>query len=190
MSGESLCRQYDSFDIEFSNSLADDFDVSKVKVEPALEEMETTVYGSILTIEWLKRGDTTYRVTLDKSIKDQFNQTLGRDLTLTFKLVRSPRRFVAPDDDFIVMDPAAPTRCSVFSINYTRLKVRLYSVTPDDWPKWVSYKKERETSKQELTPPGRLVVFQNHSHHGNCSQRHCRNSHRSECRHLQTAVVR
>lgn len=79
--------------------------------------METSVYDSSLTIEGLKRGDTTYRVTLDKSIKDQLNQTLGRDITLEFRVGPSPRRFVGPVDDFIVMDPAAPTRCPVYSIN-------------------------------------------------------------------------
>ncbi|HKY45351.1 MAG TPA: alpha-2-macroglobulin family protein [Pyrinomonadaceae bacterium] len=154
--GESRCNTYSSFEIEFSNPLVEDIDASKIRVEPALHEMETEVYGSILTIKGLKRGDTTYRVTLDKSIKDQFNQTLDRDHTFTFRVGPNPRRFVGPDDEFNVMDPAAPTRCSVFSVNYTNLKVRIYSVTPEDWPKWVAYNvNKRENAK--LTPPGRLV---------------------------------
>ena len=128
-----------------------------------MDEMETSVYGSTLLITGLKRGDTTYRVTLDKSIKDQFNQTLDRDLTFTFKVGPSPRRFVAPTKSFIVMDPAAPTRCSVFSVNYTRLKVRIYSVTPDDWPKWIAYKNSEEIEQHDYAArtPGR---FQNHSY--------------------------
>src|SRR6185503_2889608 len=104
---QSRCQTYDSFEIEFSNTLVDDIDESKVKVEPALEEMETSVYGSTLSISGVKRGDTIYRVTLDKSIKDQFNQTLDRDLTFTFRVGPNPRRFIAPTDDFTVMDPAA-----------------------------------------------------------------------------------
>ena len=155
-SGESSCSPYDSFEIDFNNTLSDDVDESKVRVEPALSGLEANVYDSRVTIEGLKRGNTTYRVTLDKSIKDQFNQTLGRDLTFTFRVGPSPSRFVGPDD-FIVLDPAAPTRCSVFSINYPRLKVRIYSVTPNDWSKWLAYKRERETSTKEPTPPGRLV---------------------------------
>lgn len=151
------CSPYDSIDIEFNNDLADDFDKTKIKVEPEVPGMETSVYGSSLVIEGVKRGDTTYRVTLDKSIKDEFNQALGRDVTLTFRVGPSAKKFIGPDE-FVVMDPAAPTRCSVFSVNYTRLNVRIYSVNPNDWPGWRTYQKARRASKIPRTPPGRLVV--------------------------------
>ena len=107
----------------------------------------------------MKRGDTTYRVTLDKSIKDEFNQPLSRDLTFTFKVGPGKRKFMGPDN-FVVMDPAAPTRCSVYSINYTKLNVKIYSVTPNDWSKWRNYQKETNDrdSKINVTPPGRLIV--------------------------------
>src|SRR5262249_28289931 len=143
---ESHCETDDSFDIEFNNTLAEDLDPSKVNVEPAVADMETSVYGSTLSIGGIKRGATTYRVTLDKSIKDEFNQTLGRDLTFTFRVDPLSSRFVGPDDPFVVMDPAAPTRCSVYSINYTKLAFRIYSVTPNDWPRWIAYLKARRDS--------------------------------------------
>jgi len=152
------CGPSDAFVIEFSNELNDNFDESKIKVEPALAEMQTFSYESTLEISGLKRGDTTYRVTLDKSIADKFNQTLGRDLSFTFRVGPGVRRFVGPNDSFVVMDPAAPTRWSVFSINFTKLTFRIYSVTPDDWPKWIAYQKERQVPKAKPTPPGRLVV--------------------------------
>jgi len=152
------CSQYDWFEINFSNALSDDFDESKVRVEPALGDMQTSFYESSLTIKGTKRGGTTYRVTLDKSIKDRFNQTLGRAVTVTFKVGPSFRRFVGPDDEFVVMDPAAPARCSLFTINFTRLKVRMYSVTLDDWPKWIAYHRDGEDSPIQPGPPGRLVV--------------------------------
>lgn len=155
---ESRCETDDSFDIEFSNDLAEDLDPSKVRVEPAVADMQTSVYGSTLSIEGIKRGDTTYRVTLDKSIKDKFNQTLGRDLTFTFRVESLSIRFAGPDDTFVVMDPAAPTRCSVYSINYTKLAIRIYSVTPNDWPRWIAYLKARREPEIEATPPGRLIV--------------------------------
>lgn len=153
------CKPDESFQIEFNNELADDVDMTKVKVEPAVPEMEKNVYASTLDIGGGKRGNTTYRVTLDKSIKDKFNQTLGRDLTFTFKVGPSQRKFVGPAN-FVVMDPAAPTRCSVYSVNYTRLNVKIYSVTPNDWPKWRNYQRETNDrdSKINVTPPGSLVV--------------------------------
>ena len=157
--GSPPCKPDESFEIEFNNELADDLDVSKVKVEPAMPEMEMNFYGSTLEIDGVKRGSTTYSVTLDKSIKDKFNQTLGRDFTFTFKVGPSHRKFVGPDN-FVVMDPAAPTRCSVYSINYTKLNVKIYSVTPNDWPRWRVYQKETNDhdSKTNVTPPGRLFV--------------------------------
>lgn len=151
--GERRCSPYDEFEIEFSNELSE-VDHSKIRVEPALAEMEIASYGSSVTIDGVKRGDTTYRVTFDKSFKDKFNQTLGRDLTLTFRVGPHPRRFVGPPNDFVVMDPASPTRCSVFSINFTELNVRLYSVTPNDWPQWAEYRRD---VKPRPSIPGRLV---------------------------------
>ncbi len=156
--GGEGCTTYDRFDIEFTNELADDFDESKIKVEPELPELNTYVSGSTLTVEGRQRGDTTYRVTLDKSIKDRFNQTLGRDLTFTFRVGPSPRRYAGPAEDFVVMDPAAPTRCSVFSINFTRLNTRIYRVAPEDWPKWIAYKRDRQEEEKRPIPPGRLIV--------------------------------
>ena len=154
---DSPCGPDDPFVIEFSNALADDFDESKVRVEPAATgEWETSSYTSTLTMTGLKRGGTTYRVILDKSIKDEFDQPLGRDLTLTFKVGPSRRRFAGPDD-FVVTDPAAPTRCSVFSINYTKLNAKIYSVTTDDWPKWIAYQNDRRESDRKRVLPGRLV---------------------------------
>lgn len=151
--GESRCLPYDVFEIEFSNELSE-VDHSKIRVEPALAEMEIATYGSNVTIDGVKRGDTTYRVTFDKSFKDKFNQTLGRDLTLTFRVGPNPRRFVGPPNDFVVMDPASPTRCSVFSVNFAQLNVRLYSVTSSDWPQWAAYKRD---VKPVPPIPGRLV---------------------------------
>ena len=149
------CKTFIWFDIEFSNSLPENFDASKIKVEPALGELETTIYDSTLRIHGSIRGSTTYRVTLDKSIKDEFGQMLGRDQTVTFKVGPGAKRLVGPDDTFVVMDPAAPTRCSVFSTNFTKLNFQLYSVTPDDWPKWLAYQNDENA---KATPPGRLVV--------------------------------
>jgi uncharacterized protein YfaS (alpha-2-macroglobulin family) len=155
---KDLCQPSDSFVIEFSNELNENFDESKIKVEPAIPEMQTFAYESTLEISGLKRGDTTYRVTLDKSLADKFDQTLGRDLSFTFSTGPGVRRFVGPNDNFEVMDPAAPTRCSVYSINYTKLSVRIYSVTPNDWPRWIAYERERQDPKARPAPPGRLVV--------------------------------
>ena len=160
--GESNCGPSDSFDIEFNNPLPDEIDPAKVRVEPALDQMQLNSYGSSLFIEGTLRGNTTYRVTLDKSFTDEFNQTLGKNVKVEFKVGPSGRKFAGPDNSMVVMDPAAPTRCSVFSINYTKLDVRLYSVNPADWPQWIAYQRNyRQTESAKRTPiPGKLVHSQ------------------------------
>ena len=40
----------------------------------------------------------------------------------------------APGGGFVVLDPAAGPRFSVFSVNHDALKVRAYAVAPGDWP--------------------------------------------------------
>src|SRR4029079_8474496 len=66
------------------------------------------------------------------------------------------RMFIGPDN-FVVMDPASPRRCSVFSINYTKLDVRLYSVTPEDWPKWFYDRGADDEERLNKSARGRLV---------------------------------
>ncbi len=148
---EGQCDPFDSFYFEFNNPLKDEIDATKVKVEPRLEDMEINVYGNNLSIDGSTRGNTTYKVTLHGSIKDEFNQTLGTKKTFTFKVGPFPRRFQMSGEDFVVMDPAALTHYSVYSINYTSLGVRLYSVTPADWPTWVA------NHHEQGSVPGKLV---------------------------------
>ena len=70
------CEVYSDFSIELSNALDEsNFNELNVKVEPRLEDMDVSVDEGYITIRGHKRGRTTYRVTLDPSIKDQFNHT-------------------------------------------------------------------------------------------------------------------
>ena len=52
--GESRCELYQSFEIDFSNPLPEDIDNSEIKVEPAMDQLETYVYGSTLSINGAK----------------------------------------------------------------------------------------------------------------------------------------
>lgn len=152
----SSCEHHDQFTIEFSNSIDEDIDESKVKIEPALGDMEVSSYDTNLIIKGIKRGRTTYRVTLDSSIKDQFNQTLEGRRTFSFRVADVSQSFQGPMKNFVVLDPDAPPRLSVFTVNYPKLNVRLYQVTPNDWPQWVTFYDDESNKKVE--PPGRLVL--------------------------------
>ena len=41
--------------------------------------------------------------------------------------------------NFIVLDPLGKPQVSVYTINYGRLNVHAYAVTPEDWPAYKNY---------------------------------------------------
>jgi uncharacterized protein YfaS (alpha-2-macroglobulin family) len=150
------CSPFDQWTINFSNPLdVESFEQSQVKVEPAIPGMKTQIYGNTLVITGIKKGRTTYTVQLAASIKDQFGQTLGDSSLITFNVKSAPPALASSGDAFIVLDPTAQARFSVFSINYDTLKVRLYKVTPEDWKGFSAFM--REDDSKPAPPPGRLI---------------------------------
>ncbi|HEX8174881.1 MAG TPA: Ig-like domain-containing protein [Pyrinomonadaceae bacterium] len=157
-----VCSPFDSWSIEFSNPPDEaSLDSSKIRVEPQIEGMKTAVYGNTLTISGVKKGRTVYRVTIDRSIKDQFGQQLQGNNTFTFNVGRAPQMLYSDEDLFGVLDPTGPRRLSVYSVNYDRLKVTLYSVTPNDWNQFLEYMRGvnnyNTDPKRKPQIPGRQV---------------------------------
>lgn len=152
------CSPFDQWTINFTNPLdAEAFDKDQVKVEPEIQGMKTSVYGNTLVITGIKKGRTTYRVTLDSSIKDQFGQTLGSAVPLTFNVKSAPAALFSSGGNFVVLDPSAQPRYSVYSINHNALKVRIYRVGPEDWRQFLAFTQSRNENTQ-AAPPGRLIV--------------------------------
>jgi hypothetical protein len=164
---EKRCSPFDSFQITLSNSLDEDaFQESQVRVEPPIPGMKTEINGNTLSIEGAKRGRTAYRVTLARDLRDQFGQTLGRDVTLSFNVTSADPRLDASGEGFVVLDPSGPPRFSVYSVNYDHLKVSLYSVGPDDWDQFMDYVRDQrgyqnDASRKAQGIPGRLVSTEN-----------------------------
>jgi hypothetical protein len=152
------CSPFDQWTINFTNPIdAEAFDKSQVKVEPEIQGMKTSVYGNTLVITGIKKGRTLYRVTLDSSIKDQFGQTLGANASLTFNVKSAPAALFSQGGNFVVLDPSAQPRYSVFSVNHNALKVRIYRVGPEDWRQFLTFLQNQNENTQ-AAPPGRLVV--------------------------------
>lgn len=156
------CSPFDPWSIEFSNPVdAASFDESKIRVEPQVEGLKTTVYGNWLTISGTKKGRTVYRVTLDRSIKDNFGQQLEGNTVVNFNVGRAPQVLYSSNDIFSVVDPNGPPRLSVYSVNYDRLKVSLYAVAPGDWNQFLEYMRwiynYNSDPKKKPQIPGRQV---------------------------------
>lgn len=151
------CTPFDQWSINFSNPLdVEVFDKSQIKVEPEIPGIKTQVYGNSLVITGLKKGRTTYRVTLDPAIKDHFGQTLGQSSPLIFNVKSAPPALASSGDQFIVLDPAAQPKFSIYTINHNSVKVSLYKVGPENWGQFLAYMRSREENAKR-TPPGRLV---------------------------------
>ncbi|MFL6212574.1 MAG: alpha-2-macroglobulin family protein [Blastocatellia bacterium] len=155
---QERCTPFDVWQITFTNPLdAASFEQSQVRVTPEFAGMKTAIYGNTLQIMGVKRGRTTYQVKLAATIRDQFGQTLGADVPLTFNVGSAEPALTGPGRTRFVLDPAARPALSVYTINQPALKVRLYRVGPEDWPAFTQYMGE-ESYNQKATLPGRLVV--------------------------------
>lgn len=157
--GGSECPPLTPFTINFNNPLDQAaFDESWITVEPAIPGLRINNYGYALELRGATVGRTTYRVTLSGSLLDQFGQTLGEDATLTFRTGSAQQALFGVNNTLVTLDPAAAKPSfTVYSVNYPRLRVRAYAVTPADWPQYMDYMNNRW---QDNPPPipGRQVL--------------------------------
>jgi uncharacterized protein YfaS (alpha-2-macroglobulin family) len=132
---------------------------SMLRIEPELPGAVVDIYGNTITIRGATKGQTTYQVTLDGAIQDIFGQTLGKPARLSFKVTTAEPFLAGPNKTLVTLDPAASKPVfSVFTLNYTKLDVRIYAVQPGDWPAFKDYlRKYNEQPNKAPTPPGRLV---------------------------------
>jgi uncharacterized protein YfaS (alpha-2-macroglobulin family) len=155
---EKRCAPSDQMSVFFTNAL--DFNnalASKVSITPEIPGVQIGASTNSLIIQGAKRSNTTYTVTISPSLKDAFGQTLSGDNRVTFKVNTSEPRLFSASEGFVVLDPAGRHTFSVLSVNYRRLKVRLYKVTPDDWRQFRSYQLALSQEKEKPQPPGTLV---------------------------------
>jgi alpha-2-macroglobulin len=128
-----------------------------VHVEPALPGRKADAFGNVLSVHGSSRGRTTYRVTLSSEIRDVFGQTLEPAAPLEFAVGSAPESLTAPGGNFVVLDPAAGPHFSVFSTNHDVLRVRAWSVRPEDWQAWLAYLRA-SLQNQPAAPPGRAAL--------------------------------
>ena len=160
------CSPFDQWSVQFTNPIdTSSFEQSQVRIEeiPAAGKksepvsLKSAVYGNTLNVSGIKKGRTSYRLTLDPAIRDQFGQALGQTAPMVFNVGSAPAALAGPDKQFVVLDPAAPPRFSVYSINHNRLRVRLYSVGPEHWPQFLAYMR-KSNDRVPRVPPGRLAL--------------------------------
>lgn len=156
---ETPCRPLTPFYIRFNNPLdVKSYDESLLSIEPALPGVSVSFYGDTINIQGATKGSTTYTVEVSGEIQDIFGQKLGKDARLTFKVGQAESALVGPEQIFVTLDPSASKPAfSVYTINYSRLAVKIYAVQPSDWLAFKTYLREYQRTDNPPKMPGRLV---------------------------------
>ncbi|MBI1766151.1 MAG: Ig-like domain-containing protein [Acidobacteria bacterium] len=156
---QERCEPFMPWSLEFSNPLdVETFDKKWFRVEPEVPGLQISNYGNIVNLQGATKGRTTYRVTIDAGVRDQFGQTLGKPVVVTFTTTDAQPNFFASGEGMVVLDPYAAPKFSIYSVNHQQLKVTLFAVTPSDWGTYTNVMR-REQGEQVTAPTtiGRVV---------------------------------
>ena len=157
------CPPLTPFNIEFNNPLDPAaFTESMIRIEPELPGATVQLNYNSLTIQGLTKGRTTYVVTIDGSLTDLFGQTLGDAETVRFRVDTAVPFVSGPQELLVTTDPSAnDPSLTLYVMNYDELQVKLYAVTPDDWPAYMRYLRDLDQMDEDdemPTPPGELMM--------------------------------
>ena len=160
-----VCSPFDPWSVQFTNPIdTSTFEQNQVRVEeivagkkPEPVSLKSAIYGNTLNISGIKHGRASYRVTLDPEMRDQFGQALGQTTPMVFNVGSAPSALAGPNKQFVVLDPAAPPRFSVYSINHNSLRVSLYTVGTENWSQFLAFMRNRN-DRTPRTPPGKLAL--------------------------------
>jgi len=153
------CRPRTPWTIQFNNQLDQDaFREDWVRVEPAVRDLNVSYSWNTLQIVGLTEGSTNYRVRLSHDIRDVHGQTLGKTVELTFEVGEAEPAFFSAASGMTTLDPYAPPRLSVFTVNYRKLHVRLYRVGPEHLSAFTEAAQSRRRDRQDVAFPGELAL--------------------------------
>lgn len=158
-SGSNACSPFDAWYVEFNNTVdTTKFTKEMVKIEPAVEGLQIYPSGNNLYFQGYKKGNTTYKITVDPSLADTFGQTLGKPAVATIKVGAAPQSFYAQGGAMSVLDPTAKPSFSIYSTNHATARVKVYKVAPEHWNQYTQYyRRLNYDDNQRPAIPGTLV---------------------------------
>ena len=158
--GGRECPPLSPFEIVFNNPLdLENFDPAWITADPEIPGMQVENFGRSIRISGMTVGRTRYTVTISKDVLDSFGQTLGKDETVEFRTTDAPQMLSGPTDILTTIDPSAEVpSISLYTINYSRLDLRVFVVGPEDWGPYVSYINDHRYGDNPPNPPGVEVI--------------------------------
>lgn len=153
------CSPFEAWYLEFNNNIdASKFTKEMVKIEPAVEGLQIYPSGNNLYFQGYKKGNTTYKITVDSGLTDTFGQTLGKPSIANIRVGAAPQNFYAQGGAMTVMDPLSKPTFSIYSTNHGGARVRMYRVTPQDWHQYMQYfRRLNYDDNQRPAIPGTLI---------------------------------
>jgi uncharacterized protein YfaS (alpha-2-macroglobulin family) len=153
------CTPSTTWILEFNNSIdSSKFTREMVKIEPAVEGLNIYPSGNYIYIDGYKKGRTTYKVTVDGGLKDIFGQTLGTPAIASIRVGSADQSLYSQGGPMTVVDPTSKPTYSIYSINQSSVKVRMYAVEPQDWRQFQDHLRHLNYDDgKRPTIPGRLV---------------------------------
>ncbi|MBW6473345.1 MAG: Ig-like domain-containing protein [Anaerolineaceae bacterium] len=148
--------------IRFNNPLDEElFDDSFVTITPELPGVTISAIGNTISIQGATQGRTTYKITLAPEIQDIFGQTLEREERISISIGKAEPVLVGPQKNFITIDPySQKPELSLYTINHSKLDLKIYAVEPEDWLGYQKYLREFYQTDPQIEPPGRLAFNQ------------------------------
>lgn len=156
------CPPLSPLSIRFNNPLNEElFDESFITITPEIPGVNITAIGNTISIQGATEGRTTYKITLSEKIQDIFGQTLDREERISISIGKAEPMLVGPQKNFITIDPySQKPELSLYTINYSKLDVKIYAVEPDDWFAYQRYLRDFYQTDPQIDPPGRLAFNQ------------------------------
>ena len=156
--GGNECRAGDAFIVVFDNPLDEDaFEASSIAITPELPGARIIAQNTAMIVYGATAARTTYSLVVPAALRDEFGQTLGKDTTLTFDVHDATPTFFGPDGMVVVDPSAAKPALDFFTVNYDKLKVRLYAVTPADFDAYGRALRNRWNHDHPVPFPGKKV---------------------------------
>jgi hypothetical protein len=159
--GNKNCSPFETWHLQFTNSIdTANFVKEMVKVEPAVEGLKIYPSGNYIYIEGYKKGKTTYKVSVDNRLKDIYGQNLVAPAAATIAVGSAERNLYTQGGNFVVLDPTAKPAYSIYSTNHRSVRVKIYSVQPENWHQFQQYIRYANYDDGTKKPamPGKLVA--------------------------------
>ncbi|MBT9559052.1 MAG: hypothetical protein IV100_23675, partial [Myxococcales bacterium] len=152
------CPPLHPWSLEFTNGIdTQAFEPGSVTISPELPNARIEAMGNNIVISGASKGRTTYRLTVKAGLKDIFGQVLAKDLETSVKVTKAEPILVTPSQKFILADPMGDGSISVSSINHQEIDVKLYRVSPKDFPTYLDYANNVTYKKDRKSPPGKAL---------------------------------